>query len=170
VQDAARTPLGLVVRGVVAAGVGTAAMDVAQYIEYRSGGGTLSFWRWESSDGLDSWERAPAPAHVGKRLVEALFQRQLPASRARATNNVMHWAYGTGAGAMLGLIAGSVGVTPALLGPLFGASVWASSYVVLGAMGLYQPIWTYMPKVLAKDLGNHLVYGTASGAAFTALR
>jgi hypothetical protein len=169
VRDAVPTPIGHVVRGVVAAAIGTVAFDAVQYVEYRSGGGTLSFWRWEWSEGVVTWDDAPAPAHVGKRLIEGLFQRQLPASRARLTSNVMHWAYGAGWGGLLGLTAGSVRVSPLRLGPFFGAGVWASGYVVLGAMGLYKPIWTYPPRVLARDLGNHLVYGTTTGAALTAL-
>jgi hypothetical protein len=44
--------------------------------------------------------------------------------------------------------------------------VWGTSYVVLPAAKLYQPIWQYNYKVLAKDLSAHLVYGLTTGAAF----
>jgi hypothetical protein len=36
--------------------------------------------------------------------------------------------------------------------------VWSASYVLLPLAGLYRPIWEYDAKVLAKDLGDHLVY------------
>jgi hypothetical protein len=51
----------------------------------------------------------------------------------------------------------------------FGAGVWGSSYVVLPAAGLYQPIWEYDRRTLANDLSAHLVYGLATAAAFRAL-
>jgi hypothetical protein len=38
--------------------------------------------------------------------------------------------------------------------------------VVLPAAGLYQPIWKYDAKTLAKDLSAHLAYGTGTGVAF----
>jgi hypothetical protein len=72
------TPLGAVVRGLVAGATGTAAIEALLYATYRRGHGEEGFEPWESSSGLDSWERAPAPAQVGKRLVEGLLTRELP--------------------------------------------------------------------------------------------
>ncbi len=48
---------------------------------------------------------------------------------------------------------------------LFGAVVWAMSYVQLVPMGLYQLRWKYPPKSIAMELAYHLVYGVgvASG-------
>ena len=51
-------------------------------------------------------------------------------------------------------------------GAPFGASVWASSYVVLPAAKLYRPIWEYDRRTLAKDLGAHLEYGLTTAAVF----
>jgi uncharacterized membrane protein YagU involved in acid resistance len=51
-------------------------------------------------------------------------------------------------------------------GAPFGAGVWATSYVVLPAAGLYKPIWEYDARVLAKDLRAHLVYGLTTAAVF----
>ena len=58
-------------------------MDTAQYVQYRLGGGTQPFAAWETSEGLDDWESAPAPAKVAKRLLEGLTQRELKAGQAR---------------------------------------------------------------------------------------
>src|SRR5512132_111095 len=102
------TPLNAVVRGLVAAAAGTAAMDALLFARYRHGGGETRFADWEFSAGLDSWEDAPAPAHVGKRLVEGLLQIELPPQRARLVNNVTHWAFGIANGAAYGLVAGSL--------------------------------------------------------------
>jgi hypothetical protein len=67
-------------------------MDTFLFARYRRNGGGSSAKDWESSAGVTSWEQAPAPAQVGKRLVEGLFGIELPRTRARLVNNVMHWA------------------------------------------------------------------------------
>ena len=56
-----------------------------------------------------------------------------------------------------------------LYGPPFGAAVWANGYVVLPLFGVYKPIWKYDLETLWKDLRAHLVYGTATAAAFRVL-
>jgi hypothetical protein len=142
------------------------AMDALLYAEYRQGGGKTEFSRWEFSSDIESWEQAPAPAQVGKRLFEGLFDRDLPNSRAALVNNLTHWAFGIANGAAYGVIAGSAPKPRVWYGAPFGASVWAGGYVVLPAAKLYEPIWKYSPKVLAKDLGAHLVYGLTTAAAF----
>src|ERR1700761_8117733 len=46
----------------------------------------------EFSAGLTSWDQAPAPAQVGKRLVEGLFSVELPAKSVPVLNNVTQCA------------------------------------------------------------------------------
>jgi hypothetical protein len=161
-----QTPLGAVVRGLVAGAVGTAVMDTLLFVRYRRGGGYSRFSHWEFSSGLKGWEDAPAPAHVGKRLVEGLFHIELPPQRARLVNNVTHWAFGMLNGAPYGLVAGSLSRTRIRYGLPFGAGVWASGYVVLPAAGLYEPIWKYDRKTLGDDLSAHLVYGLTTSATW----
>ena len=48
----------------------------------------------------------------------------------------------------------------------FGATVWATGYVVLPEAGLYQPIWKYDAKTLAWDLSAHLACGAGTGTTF----
>ena len=166
------TPLGAVLRGFVAGAVGTLAMDAVWYTRYRRGGGESGFMDWEFSAGLDSWENAPAPAKVARRLAEGFLQRELPPSRARLTSNLMHWGYGIAWGGLLGIVAGSIDGDSrrrVMVGPPFGFAVWTSSYVTLPLAGLYKPMWKYDVKTLAKDLSAHLAYGTATSTAFAAL-
>jgi hypothetical protein len=163
------TPLGAVVRGLVAGAVGTAAMDTLLYVRYRRGGGKEGFRQWGFSGDVRGWDDAPAPAQVGRRLVEGVFQRTLPDSRARLVNNITHWAYGIVAGASYGLLAGSLRKPRVAYGPLFGAGVWGTGYVVLPPAGLYQQIWEYDRVTLAKDLSAHLLYGTTTAATFAGL-
>ena len=118
---------------------------------------------------MTSWEQAPAPAHVGKRLVEGLFGIELAPTRARLVNNVMHWGYGILNGATYGIVAESLPSPRIRYGLPFGATVWASDYVILPAAKLYEPIWKYDAKTLANDLSAHLVYGVTTAAALRLL-
>jgi hypothetical protein len=163
------TPLGAILRGLLAGAAGTAAMDTLLFSRFRRSGGDQGFAAWETSDGLSAWEEAPAPAQVGKRLVEGLFQVELPPERARLVNNVTHWAYGMLGGAQLGVVAGSLPRLRVAYGLPFGASVWSAGYVVLPAAKLYKPIWEYDRRTLAKDLSAHLVYGLATAATLRKL-
>jgi hypothetical protein len=144
-------------------------MDLLLYARYRRSGGSSGFRRWEFSSDIHGWDQAPAPAQVGKRLVEGLFRRDLPDQRAALVNNITHWGYGILNGAPFGIVAGSLRSPRVGYGALFGASVWATSYAVLPAANLYQPIWEYDVRTLAKDLSAHLVYGLSTAAAFRLL-
>jgi hypothetical protein len=164
-----QTPLGAITRGLAAGAIGTLAMDALLFARYKRGGGTERFAPWEFSSGLSSWDEAPAPALVGKRLVEGLFGRELAPQRAALVNNITHWAMGTLSGMQYGVVAGSLRTPRIRYGLPFGAGVWGGGYVVLPAAKLYKPIWEYDRVTLAKDLSAHLVYGLSTAAAFRRL-
>jgi hypothetical protein len=168
-RSALLTPVGAVVGGLLSGAVGTAAMDTFLFVRYRLGGGKNSPEEWGFSEDLSGWEDAPAPAQVGKRLVEGLFQVELPPTRAQLVNNVMHWAYGTLQGALYGIVAESLPKQRVSYGLPFGVLVFAGDYVILPAAKLYKPIWEYDAKTLAKDLTGHLVYGLATATAMRLL-
>ena len=161
--------LGATVRGVAAAAPGTLAMDASLYRRYRHDGGIAAFPGWESSEGLVSWENAPGPALAAKVLLEGVFKREISPRYARLLNNATHWGFGLAAGAAYGLLIGSRRRTKVWYGLPFGAAVWASGYVVLPQLGVYKPIWKYDLETLAKDLSAHLVFGTATAAAYSIL-
>jgi hypothetical protein len=161
--------LGATVRGVAAAAPGTLAMDASLYRRYRHDGGNAAFPGWESSEGLVSWENAPGPALAAKVLLEGVFKREISPRYARLLNNATHWGFGLAAGAAHGLLVGSRRRTKVWYGLPFGAAVWANGYVVLPQLGVYKPIWKYDLETLAKDLSAHLVFGTATAAAYSIL-
>jgi hypothetical protein len=163
------TPLGAVTRGLLAGVVGTAAMDTLLFTRYKRGGGEEAFSSWEFSQGLSGWDEAPAPAQVGRRIVEGLFARKLAPGRAALVNNVTHWVFGVFGAIQYGILAGSLRSPRVGYGLPFGAGLWASGYVILPAAKLYRPIWEYDGKTLARDLSVHLLYGLTTAAAFQLL-
>ena len=163
------TPLGAVARGAVAGVVGTLAMDLWMYVRYRREGGTEEFPEWEFSSDVTDWDKAPAPAQVGRRIVDGLFERTLPDSRAALTNNIMHWGYSVSAAVGYGMVVASLRRPRTTYGLLFGAGMWAFSYVILPPMHLYKPMKEYDAKTLGKDLAAHLAYGMGTAAALSLL-
>ena len=157
------------VRGVAAAAPGTLAMDASLYRRYRHDGGSAAFPGWESSEGLVSWENAPGPALAAKVLLEGVFRREISPRYARLLNNVTHWGFGLAAGAAIRaphrLAAQGEGVvrTPVRRRGL-GQRIRRAP-----ELGVYKPIWKYDLETLAKDLSAHLVFGTATAAAYSIL-
>ena len=159
------TPLAAVAGGLLAGVVGTVCLDTVQYLRYRRRGGTESPLAWEFAP-VQTWEQAPAPGQVARRVIEGFTQRKLPDRWAFPVSTAMHWAYGSSAAAAHGILAGSLRSPHPWYGLPFGAGVWASSYVILPEAGLYKPIWEYDAKTLAWDLSGHLAYGAGTGTTF----
>ncbi|MBW3662741.1 MAG: hypothetical protein KY469_06550 [Actinobacteria bacterium] len=152
--------------GAVAGTVGTLAMDLLWYQRYRSGGGEDSFTEWEFVNSTESFDDASAPGEVGKRLADTVGV-DLPDEAAGTTTNVMHWLTGIGYGIGHGLLQRGRGTITG--GVLTGVGAFTNSYVTLGAMGVYKPMWEYDAQTLMKDLSAHIVYGLATSAAFATL-
>lgn len=163
------TPLAAAVRGAVAGAAGTAAMDLVWYNRYKQGGGQGTFMDFESTTGQDSWEGAPEPAQVARRVGEGFLQQEIPPQKAGMLTTLVHWSYGSMWGAVYGLAAGSAVKPRASYGLILGSVVWSTAYVALPPAKLYEPIWKYDVKTLAKDLSAHLAYGTGTAVAFKIL-
>ena len=161
--------LGTLVAGAIAGAVGTAAMDAALYRRYRSAGGTESFRRWESAAGVTNWEQASAPGQLGHKLVRFVTHREPDDKWARTTTNLMHWAAGIGWGVQYAIVATGSSGRSRVLALALGPVAWLSGYVVLPLAGVYKPIWEYDAHTLREDLSAHLVFGTATSAAYAAL-
>ncbi|MFL5863374.1 MAG: hypothetical protein ACJ780_21810 [Solirubrobacteraceae bacterium] len=117
----------------------------------------------QAPERTDPWEKAPVPAQVGRKLANLAGIDPDP-RRIPLLTNIMHWSYGTGWGAVYGVLA-----KRRLNGALFGAGVWAMSYVQLVPLGLYEPPWKYPPQQLALDFSYHLVYGVGTQSGHTLL-
>lgn len=164
------TPLGAVARGLAAGVIGTAAMTAWQEVSMKlqiSGedGGAES----QAAQQPDPWEQAPVPAKMARKIIEGVFDRTVSDQRIGFLTNAMHWAYGTSWGALYGLIQGSAPGPALRRGMLFGSGVWATSYLILVPMGLYQPPWRYPLRQLALDVSYHLAYGAGLGWGYAVI-
>lgn len=159
---------GRVVRGALAGAVGTLAMDRLWYQRYRDGGGDEPFVSWERSRDTTSFEEAPAPAKLGKRVANMLGI-EVPESAAGTVNDLVHWLTGVGYGALMQGLVIHDRRNPAASGLATGVAAWANAYVLMGALGLYEPIWEYDAETLKKDLSAHLVFGGATALTYRVL-
>ena len=167
-MSSAPTPLAATTRGLAAGVIGTSVMTAVQTLSAKLQGG-----RSEEEEAppapADPWEQASAPAKLGRRISEGVLERPVPAERIGLLTNVMHWGYGTGWGAVYGLVQGTVGGRPLRHGLVFGTGVWVMAYVQLVPLGLYESPWKYSPKDLATELGFHLAYGAGVAGGFRVL-
>jgi hypothetical protein len=155
-----------VTAGAVAGAVGGLAMDLVWYTRYRRGGGEDGFADWELATAAASFEEASAPGQVVAMGAGAVGI-DLPDSAAGTATNVMHWLTGVGYGIGHGLLQHDRGAMRG--GVLTGVGAFANSYAVLGAIGVYDPIWTYDPETLRQDLSAHAVFGLVTGLTYRLL-
>jgi hypothetical protein len=165
--------LGAIATGIFAGAAGTAAMTAHQELRQRLGRANEQPQDPEQPSGdrsePDRWQSAPAPAQVGKRVIEGFLGRPVPAKAIPVLTQVMHWSYGSAWGGVYAITRKSARGRIRLLGPLFGLGVWAVSYIQLVPLGIYEPPWSYPLSSIADEIGYHLVYGATVATAYNAL-
>ena len=137
-------------KGLVAGFAGTAAMTVSSTLEARLRG------RAPSS--------APARA-TAKVLGIASFEDAVAQARF---NDLSHWGYGTGWGAVRGLL-DAAGLPPGKATAAHGAAVWGSAQVTLPALDVAPPAIFWPKQEIAIDAFHHTVYALATGIAYELL-
>jgi hypothetical protein len=129
-------------RGAAAGLAGTSWMTAVQEISGPSG----------ESDGLPSWDDAPAPAQVARKALRAIGveprRKWIP-----FLTHAMHWAYGTGWGIVYTLMRGRRTSGTIREGVALSVAVWGASYAELVPLGIY-----------------HLAYGIGVVTAVDALK
>lgn len=165
------TPLGALLRGIVAGLAGSAAQDVFF-------GVTRSITPGQPKDAFDPPEAqqlSEQPTEtVARRLVEGLGARDSLAPDAKhVAGRAVHYGFGGGWGGLYGLVREStsaLGEGPAS-GAAFGAAVWlVSDNAVLPAFKLAGGPRRYPVKNHAYAIAAHLVYGVTVQAVYEALR
>ncbi len=144
------SPLAAVGKGVAAGLAGTALMTGYQL----------------AVASLRDGDSSSAPAEVGRRVIEGVFQREVPEERMDDLNNAMHVLYGTSWGPVYGIAQSTLRLPVFHHGALFGTLVWAASLVELPAMKIAPPVWQTPPLEAALDLSYHLVYGLGVAATY----
>jgi hypothetical protein len=161
------TPRRVLARGLAAGAIGTATMtawqELSTKLQSSDHGGDGGQAAPSAEQQPDPWEQASAPAQVGRKILDGVIDRQVPPERIGLLTNAMHWGYGLSWGALYGLIQETASGPALRTGLLFGAGLWAMSYVVLVPMGLYQPPWKYSPREVAMDVSYHIAYGAGLG-------
>jgi hypothetical protein len=136
-------------KGLFAGVAGTAVMTVSSTLEMKLSGRGASQTPAEAAEKVLKVE----PEDEG---AEAQF------------SNLVHWGYGTGWGAVRGLLASA-----GLSGPVATAAhlglVWGAEQIVLPALDVSAPVFKYGSKATATDLLHHVVYATATGLAYSYL-
>ena len=140
---------GAVGKGLVAGAIGTAAMTVSSTVEMK----------------LSGREASTAPADAAAKLLGV--KPEGDAEKARFSN-VVHWAYGTSWGAVRCLLA-AAGLGGLSGGGAHFAAVWGNELVMLPALDVAPPLREWGASALAIDAFHHLVYVTATSAAFVFL-
>lgn len=136
-------------RGLFAGAAGTAAMTLSSTLEMK----------------LRDREGSTAPADAASKILGV--QPRDPAGQARFSS-VVHWSYGTGWGAVRGLI-GAAGLSGgAAIGAHF-AAIWPGALIMLPALDVAPPPWKWGATELGVDAMHHLVYVTATSVAYAAL-
>lgn len=137
-------------KGLAAGLAGTAAMTVSSTLEQKLRGRAAS--------------TAPADA-TAKVLGIASFRDEAARNRF---STLSHWGYGTGWGAVRGVLA-SFGLGPAAATAAHGAAVWGNEQLMLPALEVAPPVTMWGGKEIAIDAWHHLVYATSTGIAYELL-
>lgn len=137
-------------RGLLAGAAGTAAMTVSSTIEMRLRGRAAS--------------TAPADASAKVLGIEAFTD---DAAQNRFST-LVHWGYGTGWGVVHGVL-DLAGLAPAKATAAHLAAIWGNEAVMLPALEVAPPFWTWGATEVAIDVWHHVVYAVATGIAYEAL-
>ncbi len=136
-------------KGLFAGAAGTVLMTISSTIEAK----------------LRDRSASSAPADAAGKVLGV--QARDEEGQARFSNAV-HWGYGTGWGAVRGLIA-LADPSPPAAAAAHWAAVWGSSLVMLPALDVAPPPWKQPPSGVAMDAFHHMVYAAGTSAAYAVI-
>lgn len=136
-----------IVVGVAAGAVGTAAMTAAQRVEMK----------------LTGRNRSTTPA----KAVEKVLDVEPSDQQAEQTlSQTVHWAYGTALGGLCGLVASVLNDREPATALVFFGLAWGGALVMLPSLRVSPPPTQWGKKSLLTDAGFHVVYASATSAAY----
>src|SRR6058998_545812 len=129
-------------RGLAAGVAGTAAMTISSTLEQH----------------LRQRAASTAPADAAAKV---LGIERFSDDRAKSRfSTLVHWGYGTGWGAVRGLL-GSTPLPPKAANAAHGAAIWGQAVVMLPTLDVAPPINLWGKNEIAIDVFHHAVYATA---------
>jgi hypothetical protein len=135
--------------GLFAGAAGTAAMTLSSTIEMNVRGRKAS----------------DAPARAAAKVLGVSPTGEAEKKRF---SNLVHWGYGTGWGAMRGII-GATGLQGLPAGALFFAVVWGNELVMLPSLGVAPNPKEWGQAELTIDAAHHIVYATMTSLVYETL-
>ncbi|GHF71850.1 hypothetical protein GCM10010218_61360 [Streptomyces mashuensis] len=135
--------------GLAAGLAGTLAMTVSSTVEMR----------------LRGREAGSAPADAAGKV---LGVEPVDEAGAARFSRAVHYGYGTGWGAVRGVLAG-LGLRPVAATAVHLGLVWGGELVTLPALGVAPPVTRWRPPEVAADAWHHLVYAVTTGIAYVLL-
>ena len=136
--------------GLAAGLAGTAAMTVSSTLEQR----------------ICGREPSLAPANTARKVLG--IEKFASDAAENRFSTLVHWGYGTGWGAVRGLLRG-MGLPPAAATVGHFASIWGGAIVMLPALGVAPPVTTWGAREVAIDVWHHAVYVVATVVAYERL-
>ena len=112
-----------------------------------------------------------ATVRTGNAVAELVLNKHLTKPEKEFAGAVVHYAFGTGSGALYGALAEVVPATTACGGTAFGAAVWLlADEAIVPAAGLSRKPTDYPPSIHAYSFASHLVYGFTAEIVRRAIR
>ncbi len=137
-------------KGLAAGLAGTAAMTVSSTLEAK----------------LRKRRPSTAPAKAAEKVLG--IEKFADPAHEHRFSNLVHWGYGTGWGAVRGLL-GTTALPPKAATAAHGAAVWGQAVVMLPTLDVAPPITLWGKEEIAIDVFHHAVYATATGVAYELL-
>jgi hypothetical protein len=137
-------------RGLFAGLAGTAIMTVSSTVEMM----------------LRERESSAAPAEAVSKVLGLEFKSDEDKERF---GQIVHWGYGTGWGAVRGLL-DALGIGGASATIVHFSAVWSAALVMLPSLDVAPPVTEWGGEEIAIDGFHHLVYAVATGVAYRLLR
>ncbi len=133
-------------KGLVAGCIGTAAMTISSTVEAK----------------IRDREASSAPADAAAKVLGIKPEGEKEKARF---SNLVHWSYGTGWGALRGVL-GALGLPAPVAGLAHYATVWGSGLVMLPALEVAPPLEEWGREALGVDAFHHAVYAGATSVAY----
>jgi uncharacterized membrane protein YagU involved in acid resistance len=118
------TPLGAVAKGAMAGLAGTIVMTYAmktvpKLMQSTPASGTQRARRQSEEESLEP------PAQLARKVGAEVLEQPVGTQQAKEIGQGIHWAYGMSWGVLLGLIQGTLWLSPLKFGVVLGTVVWA---------------------------------------------